>query len=545
MGSTFDTAEEPAVKAVPADARGFVRGLAIVFGAVLVYCALHVGFRLLASDVLGEDDVVEAVFSQELKAGYEAFPRQPPLYNWVYFGLKEITGLGLETFLLIKYAALAATAMLLYAAAYQAYRDRLFAILSVEALALIYQIAWRYHEGFTHEVLAMVAVMATLNVVFLIVREPRLTFFVALGVAAGLGFLTEPTYYVFFACLMLAVTLQPAARRAVLRPYLAVSLVLAVVIALPYFAWVLSSPERIAGWSHLIQPFAAHTLDGVWDAFRGPFAYLSPLIVILPIMFPGFLKTAWGDLRRAPERGAAADLEQLALHGGLIAFGLALFGSLFLGIKEAAIHVLMPLYLPMVVWLFGVARRSQAQPIHIARFTRLALAIAVFAFCARMANMFVLDPVCKTCRWGIPYAGLAAEMRARGFPETGTIVSIDKETAGNLRVLFPKAAVATRGYPDFTPDAARIGTGPTAFVWPNTAEFSGARVERHIAPLLPAETGVGDIKDVVVPWHHFWREVGYRTTTWKLVVTGVGDVGISAAAARPDGTAKAGERPQE
>lgn len=511
-------------EAADSDGRGFARGLALVLGAVIVYCALHAGFRLLASQVLGEDDVVEAVFSQELRAGYDAFPRQPPLYNWVLYGLQQVMGLGIETFLVIKYAALAVTALLVYSAAYLAYRgDRLFAVLSVESLALIYQIAWRYHEGFTHEVLAMVAVMATLNLVFLIVREPRLTFFAALGVAMGFGFLTEPTYYVFFFCLLAAVSLQPAARQAIWRPSFAVSAVIALALAAPYFHWVLSSPQRIAGWLHLIQPFAAHTLDGLWDAFRGPFAYLSPLIVILPLMFPGFLRTAWGDLKRGPEQGPRADLEQLALHGALIAFGAALFASAFLGIKEAAIHVLMPLYLPIVVWLFGVARRSSAGPLHIARFTRLALAIAIFAFCARMANMFVLDPVCKTCRWGIPYAGLAAEMRARGFPETGTIVSLDKETAGNLRVLFPQAAVATRGYPNFTPNAARIGVGPTVFVWPKTGAFPMQIAERHIRPLLPEGTGLDAMEQVVVPWRHLWRETGYRTSTWRMLVTGVAE----------------------
>lgn len=523
MGVKLETASgevDGVGRSAPGNDRSFARGLALVLGAVVFYCVLHAGFRLLASHVLGEDDVVEAVFSQELRAGYDAFPRQPPLYNWLLYGLQQVVGLGIETFLLIKYAALTATAVLIYCASYQAHRDRLFAILSVEALALIYQIAWRYHEGFTHEVLAMVAVMATLNLVFLIVRDPKLTFFAALGVVMGLGFLTEPTYYVFVACLLVAVALQPAARQAVFRPSLGLSLIIGVAVAMPYYDWVLSDPERISGWLRLVQPFAAHTPDGFWDAFRGPFAYLSPLIIILPLMFPGYLKTAWADLIRSPEQCRTADLEQLTLHVSLIAFCASLLGALLLGIKEAAIHVLMPLYLPVVVWLFGVARRSDVSTTHLSRFTRLALGIAVFAFCARMANMFVYDPVCKTCRWGIPYAGLADEMRSQGFPENGTIVSIDKETAGNLRVLFPDAAVAVRTYAAFTPRNAQIASGPTAFVWPDTKEFPPRFAERSIAPMLPQGVEFGDIGKVAVPWHHLWRDTGYRTTSWRLLVTG-------------------------
>ena len=61
--------------------------------------------------------------------------------------------------------------------------------------------------------------------------------------------------------------------------------------------------------------------------------------------------------------------------------------------------------------------------------------IALIALSARLANMFVYDPVCKICRWGIPYAGLAAELQKRGFkpgPQSVVVVA-EPELGGNLR----------------------------------------------------------------------------------------------------------------
>ena len=56
-------------------------------------------------------------------------------------------------------------------------------------MALIYQIAWRYHEGFTHGVGAMVAVAATLWAFVRFLTLGRTRDIVVLGFTAGLGLL--------------------------------------------------------------------------------------------------------------------------------------------------------------------------------------------------------------------------------------------------------------------------------------------------------------------------------------------------------------------
>lgn len=491
------------------------KGLALVLGIALLYSSLHIGFRLLASNVLGEDDVIDNILAQDLRLGYAPFPRQPPLYDWVLWSVQKLTGPGIIGFLLIKYAALIATAGFLYLAAYRALKDRLFAVLTVESLALIYQISWRFHEGFTHEVGAMVAVAATLWLYFRVIETGSIVDFVWLGIATGLGLLTEPPYAVFFVTIILAGLVQPAVRRKLLTPKAMVSLVIALAIAAPYLIWLTSNPSRMSGIGIVFQGPWAHALNGLQDALRGPIAYLSPLLFIVPFIFPGWLKTAWADIRRPRVTGAEPNLDVLVLHAALFATVLSVVGALVFTIRGLAVHVLMPLYVPTVIWLFGVAKRASDSPLPVARFTRLAVAIAAIALAARLLNMFVLDPVCKICRWGIPYAGLGQEMTARGFSK-GTIISMDHELAGNLRALFPASKIVTRRYPHFTPQGADWTTGKVAYVW--NAKFNDKEVAEYLNKLIPPGLSVGDASVVVVPWHHVWRRTGYRTTTWRLLI---------------------------
>ncbi|MGE0855566.1 MAG: glycosyltransferase family 39 protein, partial [Hyphomicrobiaceae bacterium] len=204
-GGAASAAERPASAPVAGPAGRDTerrRGLLMVLAGVLLYIVLHAGFRLLASSTLGEDDTLDQILVQDLRVGYD--PRQPPLYDWLLWLVQQVTGPRLVSFLAIKYAALAATAVLLYLVAFRVLRDRLWAVLTVESLALIYQISWRYHEGFTHQVLAMVAVAATLWAVLRLIDRGRTSDFILLGFICGLSFLTEPAYAVYLASLLAA-----------------------------------------------------------------------------------------------------------------------------------------------------------------------------------------------------------------------------------------------------------------------------------------------------------------------------------------------------
>lgn len=512
-GERLDAASSP-----PGGATDRARGLALALAGVLVYVALHAGFRLLASSTLGEDDTLDQLLVQDLRFGYD--PRQPPLYDWVLWAVQQVTGPRLVSFLLIKYAALAATVVFLYLAAYRILADRIWALLTVESLALIYQISWRYHEGFTHEVLAMVAVTATLWAFLRLFDRGSPADYLLFGLISGLGMLTEPNYTVYQACLWIAAALQPSIRRRVVRPMLWASAAIALLIAAPFMAWVASDGDRLAAlWRPSPRGHLVDMAIGVKDALRGPFMYLAPLIVILPIVFPGFVRQAltgtkglWPLL--AP-RDAPADLERLVATTMFAGIALSLAGGLLFGIGGYAMHVLMPLYVTSPIALFAVAKGSEQGARRRPVLARLALVIAAVALVARLANMFVLDPVCGKCRWGIPYDALAETLRNAGTSDTGTIVVLDAELGGNLRSHFPNARFELLGPRTFVPEKTADAEHGRTLVW--DASMS---TERVVGALTAAPELAGQVAQahlVQAPWSHLWKPRGYRTSDWRYV----------------------------
>ncbi len=491
---------------------GIAYGLAIVLAGVLFYALLHAGFRLLASNVLGEDDVVANVLAQELSLGYDTYPRQPPLYNWVLWLVQQALGPTLKSFLVIKYAALTATVGFLYLAARRILGSHIHAVLSVESLALIYSISWRFHEGFTHQVLAMAAVAATLYMFLRVLDEGRWRDFALFGVVVGLGLLTERVYAVFLGALVLAAVLQPGLRIRLLRRRVLVSIVIAALIAAPYLSWLFSDARYVADW---LRPGAINSKDywrGVIDAVRGPFFYLLPLAIFVPVMFPGFLVSARAKIMQPVDHSETGDTLQLLWHATFICFVASIVGALVLQLGRQPIHAYMALYVTTVIWLFGAVRDAEGSDGQLKRFAILALVVAAIALSARLANLYVMHPVCKKCRWGMPYVELGQEMQANGY-RGEPIMTFDAELAGNLRQVFPKSKIAVVRPPAYLP--GDVATAPRIYVW---RERDGVKTAQYwFQSTLPTDVKAGQGLKLDIPWQHLWRDTGYHTTAWRML----------------------------
>jgi hypothetical protein len=494
--------------------------------AAALYSAAHVAARLIASGNLGEDDPFDAILTQTLSLGY--LPDQPPLYDWALWLLERVTGHGVLHFQLLKYALLTATCAFIFLSARRVMKgDAFWAFLSVEALALIYQISWRFHEGFTHAVGAMCAVAATFWLLLRLIERQRLLDHALLGLAMGLGVLTVTTYWVYLAALIGAAWMQPSVRRAVFRPPLAIGLAVAALIAAPHFIWLAATPEGLSAILPAVKSAGLHdhlmlALSGIRRAITEPVMYLAPLIFLYPLFFPGMIGAVWRRTRLRPDEAREPDLEQLILHLTLLSAGALVLAAIVFGIHRYPVHALMPLFLVTSIWLTAQARNSAPSATRIRRFVIMALSVAIFAFFARGANMFVLQPVCNICRWGIPYEGLAEAMRKRGFSE-GRILVTDKETGGNLRRFFPDAAIALGGGRPYAPpgwrEAGERAGAPLALIWKtNESDEAAAAQFRAILPGLKA----GDVakgETLTVPWAaRVFPPYEIHQSQWKLLV---------------------------
>ncbi len=490
--------------------------------AVGLYSCLHITARLLASGNLGEDDPLEAILTQTLALGY--LPDQPPLYDWVLWLLARMTGPGALHFQILKYSLLTGTCAFIFLSARRVMKgDALWAFFSVEALALIYQISWRFHEGFTHAVGAMCAVAGCFWAFLRLIEGQRGRDYAVLGVAVGLGVLTVTTFWVYLAALLMASALQPAIRHVLFNRGAALTIAVAGLITAPYFIWLAGTPEGVfallpdANGGSAFTHFA-RALVGVRRAFTEPVMYLAPLIFLYPIFFPAMIGTVLRTARLRPGAAAAPDYEQLILHMTLLSVAALVFGALLFGVDRYPTHGLMPLFLVTSIWLTAQARRAATSQEQVRRFVIMALGVAAFAFCARAANMYVLEPVCNICRWGVPYASLAAQMKASDF-DNGRILVVDRELGGNLRRFFPQAIIALGGNPAYVPQAEPT-SAKTALVWSTEDSLDKVTARfRTIAPAVSAET-LSHAVTIAIPWrNHFWKPDGYRVSSWHLLVT--------------------------
>lgn len=514
--------DAPATRIEPTSARrdGRDNGLWIVAGLMALYSALHVGFRLLASWSLGEDDPIENILVQDLRWVYD--PRQPPLYDWLLYAVQQVTGPTIVGFLAIKYTALIATGLLLYATARRAIGPGTLALMSVEGLALIYQLSWRFHEGYTHQVGTMVAVAATMWAALRVIDRQRTGDFLLLGLCAGLGILTQPIFALFLVSLLLAVAWEEEARRRLFELRL---LIPAAVMAIAGGVFLWHAGAALMALVELPRlPTPRDALGGFLNALRAPLFYLSPLILIVPFLFPGVLGrmardhvdalSARGPSGMAAE-GAPGLFERIVLRTSLVGLVLSLAGATALGLKGHPSHAFMPLYITALVWLMGAVHRTRPSARSLTSFGRLALAIAAFALVARLANMFVLDPVCKICRWGIPYDGLATEIRTASPPRS-VIATLDHELGGNLRAVLPDRRVVLVRGGAVGPFGAPPRNETVVLVW--SATLGTAAAKAAFGTLVTEHIDFGASRLVRVPWRHTWRPTGYRASEWRVLV---------------------------
>lgn len=501
------------------EGKRFLYTLPGVLAVVAAYALVHSAARLLASGNLGEDDPYDNLLIQVLAPGYGV--RQGPLYDWALWLLQQVLGTGVQAFLVLKYGLLVAMAGWLFLVTRRVTGSALWGFMAVDAMALVYQIFWRFHEGFTHRVGAMALAVATVWALLRLVDRGRRRDYALFAILAGLGLLTEHTYAVFLVALLAAAGLQPSIRRQVYAaPMLAMLPITALIVA-PYAAWLLADPQRGADFvSGLVSVTARHTPEDVLHALRDalsfPVLVLSPYIFILPAVFPGVLKTLFRQTPIRPAPGVAPDFGQFILHLLLIELAwLVLFDVLLLPRSDYAVHSLLPMFVIALAWLTEKARQSRPSPARIKAFVAIMLTLTVLAFLGRAANMFVLDPVCSKCRWGIPYARLAEHIRATGIGD-GTIVVDEEGLGGNLRRFFPDARFVLMAKGGIVPpETARSRAGRTLLVW--QVNKDPLEVPRVLHAYLPAGPGTLQPELVKVPWQHLWKPDGYRYSTWAIL----------------------------
>jgi len=492
--------------------KDFFLSLPGVMIVVAIYTLIHGTTRLIASKNLGEDDPLDNLLVQTLVSGYTT--EHGPIYNWLLWLLQQIMGPGPASFLVLKYSLLTGIAAFIFLITRRITGSPWWAFIAVESLAAVYQTFWRLHEGFTHRVGTMFLIMATLWAAIQIAEHGRWRDTILFSMLFGLGLLSEHWYIAFFAALLLAGSLQPRIRQRLFSRKCIACLPLALLVASPYLHWLSGDPQHVKELIAAYSPdFDAHSparmLAGARDALIFPILVLAPWILIVPATFPGI----WRSILRnpSPVDGGPKLLQWLRDILLIQLAGLVVFKGLLYAHSNYAVHGLLPMFLPTVIWLTAKISESQPSPGRIKAFMIILLAFTATAYGMRAGNLFVQEPFCSRCRWGIPYAELANDIRARGFTD-GVLITNNVQTGGNLRPYFPQARIEIAGQTTSTGSARQT----VAIIW--TTDNGKLNGEKELQQLLAEHriTQQPDIKHF--PWQHHWREKGYRDAAWAIVL---------------------------
>lgn len=491
--------------------------LPFVLLIVTVYVLAHTATRLLSSANLGEDDPLDTLLTQSLAAGYSGY--QGPLYDWLIWLLQQPLGIGLHTFLTLKYGLLIAIAGFMFVISLRLTGSRLWAFIAVESMATVYQIFWRLHEGFTHRVGAMAAVIATVWILIRVIDHGRQRDYWLLGVVLGLGLLTEHVYLSALICLTSAACLQPAIRRQIFRPALLQSLILAGLIIAPYGLWLLADTARAAQLADALFPplpdySKAPFAKGLQDALTFPVLVLAPYIVIVLSTFPGIFRAMPPNMAPAANP-AQPDLDQLLKQTLAIALtGIVAYNGLLYARTSYGVHSILPLMIIAIPWLTRQAQLTRPSPKRIKVFMAILLAFTITAYAVRSGNLFIYEPFCNRCRWAIPYAELTESIQAQGF-QRGVIVTSDVHLGGNLRRFFPDSRIVLAPSAEASSHLRGATRQAVLLIWPEQND----RIDMPtvLASELPAGTSMA-IMELKHPWRGPFKQTGYRHSVWGATI---------------------------
>ncbi len=423
------------------------------------YCLLHAILRLLLTDTVEVDHVEQVIYAQTLQSHYGV--NQPPLYTWLLWGMQQLLGVGMLALVLLKYLLIFATFLFHYLAAFRLLEDRRLALLATLTLTLSYQVGWKFHIGVTHTLLLSAACAMTLWALLRVVDSGRWRDWLLLGLAVGAGSLSKYGYFAFLLVLMASALSLDELRHRLLRPRLALSLFIALVLFSP-FGLSLWHQVQAAGetFRHTLQAggdlaWSERSLIGLKHLLTATAGFLA-LILLLPLLFPEI----W---RRPGERSTGLRLlDRFHLLMALFLLSLVLIG----GVTTLKSRWMHPFLLLVPLWL---TLRLQAASGSNPPWRRLGLltALIVVLNLAIVGYRIALDtlgpPLCHRCRVLAPYPQLAQAVTRSGFRD-GTILAGDEHIGGNLRLAFPSSRVVALPYTYYRPPP-RKRSGDCLIVW--------------------------------------------------------------------------------
>ncbi|MEG3619137.1 glycosyltransferase family 39 protein [Magnetovibrio sp. PR-2] len=427
----------------------------LVFAIVCAYALI----RLTLMSALGGDEAEQVLFAQALTWGYDV--TNPPLYTWMLSGIFVVLGKSAAVLMAVKLTVVGLLYITLYHAARMCLgpgRELDWALVGLSPV-LLFVVAWHAIFSYSHSLLNGVFVVVTFMVLLKIATQAQWRWYALLGLVAGLGVLTKYSYVMFLIAVLVAGVTLPAIRARLFNAKIFLSLIIALTIITPHGLWLLDASKQMEdAVVYKLQmdqdlSYVQGVAKGLWNLIRASFAFLSPLWLVLLLVFPAFVKRP-ADCDALP----FSFVEQLLRRTFLIVVALMILMVLGGATQFRPNYLFLLILLPL--WVF-VRLPVEANP----NTRRKVYAGIVMAGCAAsvlgLAVKAVTDPMnCTKCQHLMDYATIAEELRARGF-EGGSILAhwYPNPLPGNLGLEFEEARIVSTKFPTLTPPLAKNADG--------------------------------------------------------------------------------------
>jgi 4-amino-4-deoxy-L-arabinose transferase-like glycosyltransferase len=222
-------------------AEGKHEGLLSTRGVVvfwLIYAAsLLVVQSLLAPGRTLQDAIEAELLQNHLAGGYQL--KNPPLYEWALWAVQRILGAGPLSYLVLRYALLAATGILFYYALIPVTSDKRLAAAFSMSLILFYWFGWESHHNVSHSLILFVVTLVFWLMLQDYMERQTVPRAAGLGLTIGLGVMAKWSFLLVLASFAIALALDPSGRRVYQDRRSLLILLIAVLPIIPFALWAI------------------------------------------------------------------------------------------------------------------------------------------------------------------------------------------------------------------------------------------------------------------------------------------------------------------
>jgi hypothetical protein len=212
----------------------------------LLWCAAFVLMLWAVSPGRTLQDALAAELLQgHLAGGYQL--RNPPLYEWLLWAMQELVGSGPLSYLMLRYALIAATGILFYVALRRTVASQRLAAAFSLSLVLLYWFGWEIHHSVSHSLALLAASLALFIAALIYAERPTPMRALLLGLIIGIGLMAKWSFLLVVLSLGLALAITPETRRIYRDPQTLIVLVSAALPIVPFLLWLDSVDPGLVG----------------------------------------------------------------------------------------------------------------------------------------------------------------------------------------------------------------------------------------------------------------------------------------------------------